>query len=444
MRIHASGVVICTDRRRTRGVRSPMANKRKQHFVPQVYLKAFCDSTPPEGWAADRPYKPAVWVMNKSLAEEPRRRAPSKILWSSQTYTLDSDDPDRPVIEDQLAELEGKYAGVLPKVMARAEVIDRDRINLCLFIGALFHRTLSQMAFQQEQIDKIRHLYRQIDRVANSNERYSNEYWAGADEAGKQMAIRGARAYARIIDAAGPWFLVNESEFPFITSDRPVTHQFLHIDDLATMGFPPVRQHPNARACDRTFLSFTPLTPTIASVSSPLLVSPQGSMYWTTESAALAGSLNLLTRARADQLLVSPVPRPFGANQARLLEYETQERMRPADSRPTLLIYTDRSHHVFRLESWTHRPGIFDSHLTFVTEDLDGLRALADSECIEFATLRYKSGEIGMRQLVWHSVAIVPGAPSELVQDGGREWPKRTDRLPLDEQATRVDSSTMD
>lgn len=235
---------------------------------------------------------------------------------------------------------------------------------------------------------------------------------------------------------------MNESPFPFITSDCPVTHHFLHIDELALMGFPPERWHPHARRSDKAFFSLCPLTPQIALVSSPLLLPPHGSPYWATRSPILVGTLNLLTRAHADELLVSSVAHPFDPNQSRLLEYEAHRRAQPADTRPQLLVYTDRSRHLFRLESYMHHPGIFDSGLTFVTHDLVELRALASAEWIEVATITDENGEIGMRELVLRSVAITPDGSSELVQDLGRQRPKRDRRVPLDELGLQESTAT--
>jgi hypothetical protein len=110
-------------------------------------------------------------------------------------------------------------------------------------------------------------------------------------------------------------------------------------------------------------------------------------------------------------------------------EYEAQQRVRPAYTRPELLIYTNQSRHHFRLESYKHHPGVFDSRLTFVTTDTADLRRLAGAEWIEVATLHDGDTEIGMRELVLHSVAITPDAPSELVQDPGRKRARREHRV---------------
>jgi hypothetical protein len=58
-----------------------MAKHKKQHFVPQCYLKAWCDPTTP----VDQ--DPYVWRFRKD-GSDPRRKAPENIFHETDLYTI--------------------------------------------------------------------------------------------------------------------------------------------------------------------------------------------------------------------------------------------------------------------------------------------------------------------------------------------------------------------
>lgn len=395
-----------------------VAEKSKQHFVPRVYLKAFCDPTPPPDWPAEKPFQPALWLIHKSLEQPPRRRAPSSVLWANRAYNLRDDDPSRPVLEDQLSEIENEYARVLPKLIAHSELTDRDWITLLVFVGTLRSRSLDHLAFQQEQIDAIERLYRQVERASTGEERHADQFWAGADEGAKRVALREAGIYARLMNEAGAWLIVNESEYPFITSDNPVVHEFVHIDELMALGFPPDLWRPGTLPNEKAFFSYCALTPRVGFVSSPLLCPPPD-QYWSSGWPWLPGALNLLTRRRALEFIVSRTPQPFGPSQQRLLDYEAQKRSLTPDPRPILEVYTDRSRYQMRLESYEHEAEVFNSRLRFVTRDLKQLHRLAAANAIQEITLRDGKKGIHMRDLLLLSVALAPNTESVMAQDLG-------------------------
>lgn len=58
-----------------------MRTHEKQHFVPQAYLRAWCDPTTPDG------QEPYVWRFNKD-GSDARRKAPAKIFRETDMYTI--------------------------------------------------------------------------------------------------------------------------------------------------------------------------------------------------------------------------------------------------------------------------------------------------------------------------------------------------------------------
>jgi hypothetical protein len=384
-----------------------MGKKAQQHVIPRVYLNAFCDPTPPDGHPSDRPYTGALWVMPKSLTEAPWRRAPRKVFRELNAYTLKSDDPKRPKIEEQLSRLESAYAPVLRKLLDRGALTLDDCRILALFVGALFLRTPGQMAHWQRQLDELQHIYRQVDRANNGEERFSDEYWAGADEAGKRLVTQGARAFAQLLERNGWRLLVNETANVFITSDNPVVHREVHVDELLAMGFPNDWIESDVLPNRREFLTYCPLTPVVSFVACPLFRLPR-TLYWLVPHEELVMHLNVLVRAYADELLIASRADPFGKLRPYITALEEARRASPPDARPILSVYTDSTRVRLRMDSFEHGPGphVLNGRLTFRTADMEALRILADSANLPEVTYQGPEGKGGMRDARVIAVAL--------------------------------------
>jgi hypothetical protein len=399
-----------------------VAEKKHQHLVPRVYLKAFCDPKPPPDHPTGRPFEPALWLLPKSLDEPPMRRAPANVLWESHAYTLRSDDPTQPVVEEALAKLESDYASVLRKLLIRSRLTDREWINLLVFVGTLRSRPSAQMTSLQQQLDKIQAMYRMVDRGANRNEAYSDVVWASSDEAGKRGAIELAGPFARQITGAQPRLLVNNSQHQFITADNPVVYQEVHVDELETFEFPPEMLRPGALRNERTFLCHCALTPSLALVASPLLVAAQPSRYDDVPSTSkLAFWMNLLVRDEADKVIVASGPYPFGPVQPLLPLLSARLTARDqADSRSKITFYTEADRYCIRATTVKPSQGSspISGRLRLQTEDLEQLRSIAAAE--HLVEVRYAGGgqSGGMRNAWFTRVAITEEGDS-LIENNG-------------------------
>jgi uncharacterized protein DUF4238 len=113
-----------------------MAKHKKQHFVPQSYLRAWCD---PEAPAGQTPY---VWRFSKdgSIAQ---RKAPEKIFHERDLYTIPMPDGGRDLrLERGLSQLEGAFVKVRDAKLARQKPLDeREGTLLCAFVAASHART---------------------------------------------------------------------------------------------------------------------------------------------------------------------------------------------------------------------------------------------------------------------------------------------------------------
>lgn len=121
-------------------------NHRKQHWIPQSYLSAWCDPDTPEN------HKPYVWMFSKDgIRAKPK--APKNIFWENELYTIHSTGGFRDLtLEHGLKGLEESFARIRrEKLKLRLKLSVEDRVYLLLFIAAMKVRTVSQRNHMQSQ-----------------------------------------------------------------------------------------------------------------------------------------------------------------------------------------------------------------------------------------------------------------------------------------------------
>lgn len=386
--------------------------KKRQHVVPKVYLKPFLDRIRPDEWPEDRPFEPAVWVLDPALKEKPIRKSPSNILWKSYFYNLRSDDPDQPWIEESLGRLESAYKLVLEAIINREKLTLEQYSILCLFIGALDGRIPQSIDHWQETLDRIQHIYRQM-----ATTEVADEFWAGADEGGKKSVLPHAEGYASVVGGTG-FLLVNASPLEFITSDRPVTHIFLHIDESPVAAFPDDLRM-SVGTSNQAFFSFVPLTPDTAFVSSPLL-NNGSKLYALTEDLRLVFALNQWTRHRAAELLIARSPKPYGLLTELVVAAEAAHR---AAYLPKTGIQVKTSNERFWISASRIEHGMRDhplhGRISFVADSQAELRAAAvDPILAEISIIHQDRESGGMRDGWFSAVGLVDGAETVI-----ENWP---------------------
>jgi hypothetical protein len=356
-----------------------MAEKKWQHYVPQVYLKSFTDIHPPSGWPAERPFEPVVWIAQPRALDSFRRKAPVNILASTRLYNLRSDDPERPWLEESFGLLETHYERVL-RVLEAQQDLDRDVYGtLILFIAALSARTPGSIDHRQAFVDDLERIHRMVvsgDALAEAD---ADRLFRDSDEAGRRLIPEWTQAYAEVVARDG-FVIVNQSDMEFITSDRPVSHLFLHIDESPVTSFPEF-VHASVKPNMRAHFFFTPLTPRLAFVSSPLLDSGCD-FYFKTNDLALIFSLNQLTRTMAKNWIIASGPRPYGDLTEPVMAAERSNTAR--EQVDGLLIYTDESRYWLSSTDVVHGSGshLLVGRLSFTTRDWAVLQQIAEDGCI--------------------------------------------------------------
>jgi hypothetical protein len=112
-----------------------MAKQKKQHLIPNCYLKAWCDPSTPPGQC------PYIWHISKDGSDS-YKRAPEKSFTSNDRYTITLPNGARDLIlENTLGDLESKFVRVRDRIRRREKLTDIDRAQLCLFTAAMQSRT---------------------------------------------------------------------------------------------------------------------------------------------------------------------------------------------------------------------------------------------------------------------------------------------------------------
>lgn len=127
-----------------------MASHKKQHFVPQSYLKAWCDPV------TSAHQRRSVWCFDKD-GSNPQRVPPKKIFYETDLYTIRLPNGRRDlVLEHGLASLESAFVKIRDSTLARErEPTIEERVYLCAFLAAAHARTPIQRNHLGEQWGKV-------------------------------------------------------------------------------------------------------------------------------------------------------------------------------------------------------------------------------------------------------------------------------------------------
>lgn len=380
-----------------------------------VYQRSFLDNERPSSLPPNVPFEPRVWLIPRSFRGPSRPKAPKNAFHATRFYNLSTDDPRQPVVEDALSRLEDRFGAVIPKLKLLQEPSLRNFIDLAYFIGSLQMRTPAQVDHWQRQYDEIAAVHRAVERARTGSEVISDGLFGIQSDMSRRHLLERAEAYARVI-APGGWLIANSSPLPFLSSDQPAVHTFLHRDQLEATGFPATVLHPEAMPSHRAFFCYCPLTPALAFVSSPLLDPPSDTTYFTTSSPQLVVGLNEIVRSHAHEYLISHREDPYGPLAHRLADlddvYAATLRERGSCG---ALVYTDDSRYWFACDSVRHEDG---PHPLFGHSVLV-LRDPADIDVLPVGTIlreveMYERGQqtSGLRGARLHSVTR--GSPATL------------------------------
>lgn len=123
-----------------------MSEHKKQHFIPQCYLGAWCDPDCPVE------FTPYVWRFSTD-GNEVKRKAPENIFHEKDMYTIHLEDGSRDLtLEHGLSQLESMFTDIRDKkIEKRLNLSFNDLVILCSFVAAMHARTKAQREHQRKQ-----------------------------------------------------------------------------------------------------------------------------------------------------------------------------------------------------------------------------------------------------------------------------------------------------
>lgn len=210
---------------------------KDQHWVPQAYLRAWCDPASPVG------YEPYVWVF-ASGTREGKKRAPKKIFREPHLYSFPEGTPNRYDLETKLSQLEGKFRRIRDERLAKHKPLIRpDLVSLLAFVAAMHARTPRMRDHHQEQFQHMLTVMEDLDAAMKratpaEREAEANRQYLPGSTSGPSLNMGQVRRMVEypMLAMFYPFFaaelkgyskmqmtvLCTTAASPFITSDAPV------------------------------------------------------------------------------------------------------------------------------------------------------------------------------------------------------------------------------
>jgi hypothetical protein len=128
---------------------------KKQHYIPESYLSAWCDPSTPLG------QEPYIWMFSKN-GEYIHRKAPKNIFYEANFYTINRSNGERDLsLEHGLSQIETRFAVMRREILEKHfPLSEKDHVTACAFTAAMYARTKASedraRPIWQELLDKIK------------------------------------------------------------------------------------------------------------------------------------------------------------------------------------------------------------------------------------------------------------------------------------------------
>lgn len=195
-----------------------MSAPKKQHYVPQCYLREWVDpKTPAE-------YEPYVWIFSKD-GKGKEKRAPHNTFHETDLYTLEIEGQRHYSIETSLSQLESRYAEIVRnKVKKHLPLSDEEHVVLCAFVAAMMQRTLRMKENVESFLDQVIEKIEAMEKLHDLAPEKSSELREAKRDTHKLGVIQLLPEVTQMLVNMSLAFLCTDGTVArFITSDDPVT-----------------------------------------------------------------------------------------------------------------------------------------------------------------------------------------------------------------------------
>jgi hypothetical protein len=195
-----------------------MTDAKKQHYVPQFYLREFVDPNTPAG------QEPYVWVFAKN-GKTVQRRAPKNIFWKTDLYTIDVEGKRHYEIEKELSAIEAAYADIVRKKIKRhLPLTAEEHVALCRFVATMLQRTIRQKENQESFYDELLAQVERLEAHHGSSGPTSRKLRAAKKDVHKVALLAMFSEIPELLGRMNLAFLcADRTHARFIASDDPVT-----------------------------------------------------------------------------------------------------------------------------------------------------------------------------------------------------------------------------
>lgn len=161
-------------------------------------------------------------------------------------------------VEKQLSYYESNMANILQKIKNKVLLDEREYYYLAEFIISMMNRTAKKMSEWQNFINQLQSTFKSFDN--SKNQKYTNIYFKDSEDFSK-LQILATDDFVKLSNLlkSSFYFLYNETEIPFISSDNPVILEDIKENEIEGILNLPVI---NNVSIERKSFIF-PLTPNI-------------------------------------------------------------------------------------------------------------------------------------------------------------------------------------
>jgi hypothetical protein len=193
-----------------------MVNKpKRQHYVPQCYLREWADPRTPAN------KEPCVWIFDKD-GENRRKDKVRNILAVNDLYTVRIKGQKDYSIEETLSNLESRYAQVFrEKIEEHLPLTEEEHVILCAFVSVMLQRTLRHKDNLERFIDELIARTEELEKAHNAPLRKSKELKHFKENIHKVEVVQSIPDITELLFQMRVAFLCAEKRSNFITSDDP-------------------------------------------------------------------------------------------------------------------------------------------------------------------------------------------------------------------------------
>jgi len=191
---------------------------KKQHYIPQCYLREFVDPKTPAG------HEPYVWIFSKN-GKKKEKRAPKNTFYQTDLYTLEIQGLKHYAIETSLAQLEGQYAEIVRhKIRKYLSLAEQEHVVLCAFVAAMMQRTLRSKENFESFLDQVIEKVEAMEKLHGLAPEKSADLREAKKDSHRLGVIQLLPDLTQLLFNMSLAFLCSDGTGSrFITSDDPVT-----------------------------------------------------------------------------------------------------------------------------------------------------------------------------------------------------------------------------